>query len=65
LFVVGAHVRRRIRDLLDAQAGDRPSDHQLLDLAGALEDRVVQTPGVCTVRVVLLNVSEQGCFGSK
>ena len=24
--------------LLDAQAGDRPGDHQLLDLLGALED---------------------------
>jgi hypothetical protein len=25
-------------ELLDAQAGDRPGDHELLDLLGALED---------------------------
>ena len=33
--------------LLDAQAGDRPTDHELLDLLGALEDvEGVPTPFV-------------------
>src|SRR5688572_3492071 len=31
----------RAPELLDTQAGDRPADHELLDLARAFEDRVV------------------------
>ena len=39
--------------LLDAQAGDRPRDHQLLDLLGALEDVVGDTNAVRPVVVAM------------
>jgi hypothetical protein len=51
MFVSGA--RHRQLELLDTQAGDRPSDHQLLDLAGAFEDRVAQAFGFVGCRLVL------------
>jgi hypothetical protein len=42
------------RHLLDTQARDRPGDHQLLDLAGAFEDRVDHPGPSRTCRVVWL-----------
>jgi hypothetical protein len=41
--IVAAAVTTSRTSLLDTQAGDRPGDDELLDLAGALEDRVDQT----------------------
>jgi hypothetical protein len=38
------------RELLDAHPRDRPGDHELLDLLGALEDVVGLTSGSVQVR---------------
>ncbi len=57
MFVSAASSRRT--DLLDTQAGYRSGDHQLLDLARALEDRVVQIPGIFQVRFVFHSDPDQ------
>ena len=44
-------------ELLDAQAGDRSGDHQLLDLAGAFEDRVDLRVAVPALDRVLTGVA--------
>ena len=38
VLLAPAPTRRPLWRLLDAQAGDGPGDHELLDLLGALED---------------------------
>jgi hypothetical protein len=56
------------RALLDPQAGDRTSDHQLLDLARAFEDRVAHDLGFSGCFTVTLSAPDQGfreaCFQS-
>ena len=51
-------VCRRV-DLLDAHSADGPGDDQLLNLAGAFEDRVAHGPGFSGYRRVMLDASEQ------
>ena len=48
------------RDSLDTQARDRPGDDQLLDLAGAFEDRVAHLHRFCECRSVLPRLAHLG-----